>query len=445
MAHLHPLSDGCTKSELDLFQIPPTQTTIQDGRWIEYRPVANLAESSPVEFDIPSSGEEYVDLSQTQLYVRAKVVRGNGADLPEGVKVGPVNLFMHSLFQQIDVSLNNKLVTPSSNTYPYRAMIETLLNFGQEAKDTQLTTALFYRDTPGAMDVNDPNPEAEGAAVNLGLKKRTQFTQDSNVVDMISPLHVDAFFQERYLINNVDLKIKLQRSKNQFCLMSADANPDYKVVIMEAALFVRKVKLSSSYRLSIENQLARETAKYPLRRVEVKAITLPRGHLTASTDNVFLGQIPRRVVVTLVENTAFQGSYTRNPFNFQHFNLNYIGLNIDGETVPHKALTPSFPQRDFIKSYYTLFGPTEKQGADSGNQIGREDFDRGYAFWCYDLTPDLCGSGQGHFNVVKHGNVRLELHFAEALPETVVALVWAEFENLLEINNKRIVQFDYTN
>ncbi|XP_035677192.1 uncharacterized protein F54H12.2-like [Branchiostoma floridae] len=292
------------------------------------------------------------------------------------------------------------------------------------------------------MGVSDPNPQEN---INAGLQKRAEFTQGSNVVDMISPLHIDMFFQERYLISSVDLKIKLQRSKNQFCLMSSEADASYKVVIMEAALFVRKVRLASSYFLSIENQLARETVKYPIRRIEVKPITIPRGHLTTSTDNVFLGQIPRRVVVTLVENTAFQGSYATNPFNFQHFNLNYIGLNINGETVPHKALTPSFPQGDFIKSYYTLFGPTEKQGRDSGNQISREDFDKGYAFYCYDLTPDLCSSGQGHFNIVKHGNVRLELHFAQALENTVVVLVWAEFENLIEINNHRNVQFDYTN
>ncbi|XP_066297290.1 uncharacterized protein F54H12.2-like [Branchiostoma lanceolatum] len=441
--HLHPLSIDCTKSELDLFQVPPTLTTIDEGRWVEYRPVANLSESSPVEFDIPSSGEEYTDLSQTQLYVRAKIVRGNGNDLVDGAKVGPVNLWMHSLFQQVDVSLSNKLVTPSTNTYPYRAILETLLNYGRESKETQLTSALFYKDTPGAMGVSDPNPEA--APVNTGLQKRTQFTQRSNVVDMVSPLHIDMFFQDRYLINNVDMKIKLQRSKNQFCLMSSEVNPNYKVVIMEAALFVRKVKLSSSYRLSIDNQLVRASAKYPIRRVEVKAITVPRGHLTTSTDNVFLGQIPRRVVVTLVENTAFQGSYATNPFNFHHFNLNYIGLNIDGETVPHKALTPSFAEGAFVKSYYTLFGPTEKLGRDTGNHISREDFDKGYAFYGYDLTPDLCTSGQGHFNVVKHGNVRLELHFAEALENTVVVLVWAEFENLIEINNHRNVQFDYTN
>ena len=42
-----------------------------------------------------------------------------------------------------------------------------------------------------------------------------------NVVDMIGRIHADIFFQERYLVNEVNVKIKLVRSKDAFCIMSA--------------------------------------------------------------------------------------------------------------------------------------------------------------------------------------------------------------------------------
>jgi hypothetical protein len=48
--------------------------------------------------------------------------------------VGPVNNFLHSLFSQVDVSLNGVLITNSSNTYGYRAYIENLLSYGSLAK-----------------------------------------------------------------------------------------------------------------------------------------------------------------------------------------------------------------------------------------------------------------------------------------------------------------------
>ena len=75
-----------------------------------------------------------MDLVRTQLFVKAKIAKANGTAIDAGTQVGPVNLFLHSLFSQVDVSLNERLISPSTNTYPYRAMIETLLNYGKEAK-----------------------------------------------------------------------------------------------------------------------------------------------------------------------------------------------------------------------------------------------------------------------------------------------------------------------
>ena len=68
-----------------------------------------------------------------------------------------MNLFLHSLFSQVDISLNEQLISASTNTYPYRAMIEALLNYGEEAKTSKLSTAMFYKDTalklaPAAQD-----------------------------------------------------------------------------------------------------------------------------------------------------------------------------------------------------------------------------------------------------------------------------------------------------
>jgi len=38
---------------------------------------------------------------------------------------------------------------------------------------------------------------------------------------MMGRIHSDIFFQEKYLLNQVDMKIKLIRSNNNFCLMGA--------------------------------------------------------------------------------------------------------------------------------------------------------------------------------------------------------------------------------
>ena len=124
MAHNH-----LVHPELELFSGPPTQTAIESLQWVEYRPITTLSDSSPIKFVINGSGEEYVDLSESYLQVTAKIlklVQTKGADgtvTGDDADVGPVNLWLHSLFSQVDVSLNERLVTPSMNTYPYRAAI----------------------------------------------------------------------------------------------------------------------------------------------------------------------------------------------------------------------------------------------------------------------------------------------------------------------------------
>ena len=73
MAFVHHESNECSKSELDLFRIPPTQTSISRGQWIEYLPLSNITDTGPIEFNVSGSGEEYLDLARTQLYVKAKI------------------------------------------------------------------------------------------------------------------------------------------------------------------------------------------------------------------------------------------------------------------------------------------------------------------------------------------------------------------------------------
>ena len=106
MAFVHHESNECSKTELDLFSIPPTQTSISKGQWIEYHPLSNITDSGSFEFNVSGSGDEYLDLARTQLYVKAKITKANGTALDPNEQVGPVNLFLHALFSQVDVSLN---------------------------------------------------------------------------------------------------------------------------------------------------------------------------------------------------------------------------------------------------------------------------------------------------------------------------------------------------
>lgn len=440
MAFIHPQSCECTKSELDLFTVPATQTSIEAGTWVEYNPISAIAHGLPIEFNVLGSGQDYVDLANTQLYVTVKITRGTDADIDNTDAVAPVNLTLHSLFSEVELKVNDTLISSTNNTYAYRSYLETLLSYGGDAKSSQLTASMYYKDT--ALHMDDGNPNAADAS-NSGMVKRHAHFAGSRTVDMIGTIHADLFFQEKFLPSDVGFRLRFVRHKDAFCLLSSTANASFKMKVIDCKLFVRKIKLSPSVFVAHARALEQSNAKYPVRRVVCKTFTVSTGNLNFTQENLFSGQLPTRIVVGFVDNDAFNGTYAKNPFNFKHYNLSQLKLYLDGQQQYIKPIEPDFTNHRYITAYISLFSGTGKLQKDEGTDISREDYRGGYALYAFDLTPDLAESD--HFNLNKEGNVRLDAKFGTALPNTINAIVYAEFENVIEIDRNKNVIFDYSN
>lgn len=432
---MNPDSCECSKAELDLFTVPPTNISMEKGTVIECVPISSLGDSSPIEFKF-SSSDEYIDVGRTILYIKAKITKRNKEALAADAKVGPVNLWFHSLFTQIDVQLGGKLITPSVNTYPYKAYLETLLSYGYDAKNSQLSSELWYVDKE-PMAANDPY---EDNGKNIGFITRGQFTSESKSVEMMGRLHCDIFQQDRYLLNGVEMHVKLIRSPEQFHLM-ADATA-YTTVIEEAALFIRTVKLNPKISTYHNKMLSEgKHAKYPVRRGVVTSFTIPQNQMSIHKSNVIMGQLPRRVVVGLVSNRAFNGSVGHNPFEFKNYDLNHFALYLDSDQYPSKPLQPNFSENKYLRSYMTLFEGTGMLNDDKGHGIIRTDYKNGFTLYAFDLTPDMTEGS--HVDPIKHGNLRMDLHFKEPLAETVNVIVYAEYDNVIQLDRARNVILDY--
>lgn len=431
MALLHTQSCQSIKSELSLFELPSTQTAIESSHWVQYKPISSLSDQTPIEFTIPGT-TEYLDLAHTMLSVRVNIVPIGEA--PDNPNVGPVNNFMHSLFNQVDVLFNQKPVSPPNNAYAYRSYIETLLNYGPAAKKSHLTSVLWYDDTAGKMD--------DVLGGNEGLAQRKKVITDGKI-DLLGHLHCDVFNQDRLLLGGVEVRVRLVRSRDVFCLM--DAANKYRINITDATLLIRRVRLSPSLLLAHEKMLSQTTAKYPLTRVEVKAITLHNGVHGETIDNVILGQLPKRIIIGFVDNKAYNGDKAMNPFNFKHFNINYLCLCVDGTQVPAKPLQPDFKTSEmYVDAYHTLFSGTGIHFMNLGNCITRESYPNGYCLFAFDLTPDLSANDGTHWNLIKNGSVRIDVRFDDPLDTAVNCIIYAEYDNLLEIDSSRQVLVDYS-
>ena len=405
--------------------------------------MSSVSDGGPITFLCPGT-EDYVDLSKTILVVRAKVTKANGNNLDADEKVGIVNNFLHSLFKQVDVFLKEKQVTQATGTYAYRAYLETLLNYGPAAKESQLTAAMFYKDTAGKMDVADPTI-AVTANANHGLKKRYTLNKESGVLEMAGPLFCDVFRSERLLLSFVDLKIILNRNIDAFCLMSDIDNAAHKVKLTEAYLKVRKVKVSPSVSIAHELALKKGPAIYPVRRVECKTFIIAAGNPSLRKDNLYNGLVPKTFVFGMVDSAAFNGDYEKNPFNFKTLTASFIGITVNGEEVPFKPLQLSYTDASirYIEAYLSMFSGTGKLFYNAGNDISRDYFKSGYALYAADLTPDMCGSSD-HFNVVQRGNFAVDIKFTTAPTDAVSLVCYGEFENTIHIDSERNVIYDYS-
>ena len=298
MSLIHEASQELAHSSLDLFTVPPTQTSRINSKYTPYYPVSTISRNGPIEFNVSASDEEYTSLADTELFVLAKIVKLDAEnkikDLDPDEPVGPVNLFLHSLFTQVNVSLNDRVITPSTSTYAYESLIQTLVTYGSDAKKNQLTSALFYPDTTGKFE--RMNPIEDDKTANLGLKARYEFTKESATVDMMGGIQCDIFHQPKDLLTGVKIRVKLNRSKPKFCLLSTKNDVNYRVLIEEAILYKKRTTVSSAVLLAHAKVLKDHNAKYALRRVECKIESISKNKMRCNPDNIFLGHVPRRIV-----------------------------------------------------------------------------------------------------------------------------------------------------
>ena len=73
-------------------------------------------------------------------------------------EVSTTNYLASTSFKQIDLQLNNEHII-SINDYYYVSMLEVLLSYDHNAKDTWLQAGLFYKDKAGHFDTLSNNRE----------------------------------------------------------------------------------------------------------------------------------------------------------------------------------------------------------------------------------------------------------------------------------------------
>ena len=421
------MDDQAYPPELCLFEPPPQEASLQKLQYVEYRPNSQL-NSGPLTFVINPTANQYIDLKRTRLHIKAKLVKGDGSAPAVTENVAPCNLILQSLFGQVEVQMQQQVVS-NCQLYGYKAYIETVLDNDKSVKETKLQMQGYYKDDAGVMENMSKDPEI----FNQGFVDRMGLFSSGRIVDLEGPIFSDIAQQSRLILNGVEIQIKMWPAKDEFLMMSKVEGANYRIQLVEAYLRVCKITPIPAVMLAHSEIIKEKPALYPYSRTQMKAYQLNQGQYSFQLEDVFLSDVPVDIVLGLVNAGSFNGSYDTNPYDFQNYNLGSLAVYLDDESVPSKPLKMNYGQKNWITAYNTLF----KTYAEEGNDISRVDYPYGYTLYMFRLIPDHLPP---FMSSLTRGNVKIQGTFDTPLPENVTLLVYAKFPSMMTVDSARNIQ-----
>lgn len=80
---------------------------------------------------------------------------------------------------------------------------------------------------------------------NVGLRNRHSAVSNGEKITLIDRLYLDLFQQDRFIPNGVDIRLRFNRTKSDFYMMTA-AGSTGKIKLLSVLLWVRKVRPTPS-------------------------------------------------------------------------------------------------------------------------------------------------------------------------------------------------------
>ena len=270
--------------------------------------------------------------------------------------------------------------------------------------------------------------------VAIRLLQRARPTKYRGTSSIEGCLYIDfGKDKRRSILNGVSVNLKNFQSSNDFRLMRSGAE-NYKLKITTAVLKVCYVSLHLMVIVAHNEALKISPALYPFWRSNVKSFSVAGGSHTFMTDNIFHRQVPSKIIIGMVSNSAYSGDYDKNPFNFMNMGLNYLEINVDGQPVPSRPFRPNFDENDYVSSYLSLLD--SDLDSKSGIIIKPTHYANGYTLYLFDIQSFLSGSVMAKS---PSGRVRLGVRFSKALGETINIIVYAKFPEIMSIDQSRNV------
>ena len=422
-------SEYSLSSELDLTSAPPTDVScVSLTNYDKIFPLQSVRSSSnPIEFIISTDGNNYVNLADSYINIICRVTKADGTSCGTSDLACPANLFFHLMIKDLQVFINGKLVSESSNNYPYIAYIQRLLATPENLKTSRLKSEFWY-----------PNAVQDNYEANTGgYKERYALSKQSKSFAMLGQPVAGVFQQARWFPPGTEIRIVMRRNEAKFCL-DCKTDSSYAYEIDEATFYVARKPVSSKVIDLHRSQLnLGHTFKYITNDVAIKTLSIPSGLTAITSESVVLGKIPKQMIIGVVKSSAAHGQITESPMNFQASGLKNVLVNWRGQSdmdsIPLNFETGSTSFDNFLVGLNTL----EKTTSNSllWNGISRDNYKNGNVLVAATLLSGMPDAMAAH----RQGQISITLEFNTSTPEPYTAIVYCMYQSIIEIDaNKEV-------
>ena len=233
------------------------------------------------------------------------------------------------------------------------------------------------------------------------------------------------------------MKIRLIPNRSEHLFMVSDSNIIPHIHFEDIYLHVHQRSINGDVVVGILKGLSISPAKYSINRVDVRSHTIDTGTTTRNLENIYVGTAPRRAYIAFVNNEAYSGSYAKNPFYFYH-NIGTIACFVNSQMIGRRPYKPEYELDYFGREYVNFLKISGQYNNNIMTTITPEQYKKGFTIFAFDLTRDNSNGflQSGWVDPPrKFSHLRFTVTFKEALSETISAVIFSEWDDVVMIDS----------
>jgi len=386
-----------------------------------------------IEFNIPGQQGAFLDLSSLMLELKLHLIKGDAKEnIGDDEPIVLVNNALHSLFKSATVFVQGQQIE-NNPLYPYTSFVRMLTGMSISKRETLARNMFFYDDNKGSGIQKDYTQEY---FLNLNrLEKKVTKEVKNQGVHLCAPLLLDLATSDGYLLDNVDVRIRLEFSSTEFVLSTSDENMKPKFVVDLAKLHITRLRPHPQAMLALNASLQKpgNSVDYLYTKSLYKTYIMSLGQQTFSIDLPWQSVIPEKLYFFMCDMDAFAGSFKKNPFYFDHNSIRKIHLTVNGASVYN--INVDFPYH-FSSAYYHVLNSI---GIEKDHVVTRDSFSTGRTLFVLDLQAEKLADS---IALEQSGNLRIDLEFEQPMNANKVLVLLGDTQGRLSINSDRRIYSD---